>query len=201
VATRKFILTESQSNELQAAFRHCQNASTKIRYQTVRLYGTGKSVTAILDICDCSRRSLMEWSSAYQSAGIAALTDHRRGGNRAKLKPHEIERIQHLLNRYTPAQLLGKDQAVGHGRSGPESGAFWNVADLTNLVKREFKTVFKSKVSYYTLLAKCEMSYQRPSKQYKSHSTAKLMAFEEGLEKKAVGHRAGCPGHRDPCRG
>ena len=78
---------------------------------------------------------------------------------------------------------------------------YWTVADLATLIKREFKVVFKSKVSYDTLLAKCEMTYQRPAKQYQSHSTEKLMVFEEGLGKKAVGHRAGGAQYGDSCRG
>ena len=183
--SRTFILSDTQANELQAAFRQCRNADTKIRYQAVRLYGLGHPVCQILDTCDCSRRSLLVWVARYQREGIAALVDGRKGGNRAKLRPDQQERLQHLLHRYTPAQLLGT--------SGPPQqikDTYWTLPALARLLEQEFGVTYHSPTSYYSLLAACELSYQRPALQYKSHSPAKLMAFEEELEKKAAGHRA-----------
>ena len=193
--TRGFCLSEAEANELQAAFRHCRNPDTKIRYQAVRLYGLGHPVPQILDICGCNRRSLLQWSSAYREGGIAALVDQRTGGNRAKLKAHQIQRLHRILHQFTPAQLLGKDQCSGAGE-----GTFWSVADLASLVQREYGVLYQSSTSYYSLLAKCAMSYQRPAKLYKSHSAAKLMAFEESLEKKAGGRSAKCAPDGDPGR-
>ena len=83
---------------------------------------------------------------------------------------------------------------------GVGEGTFWSVADLASLVQREYGVLYQSSTSYYSLLAKCEMSYQRPAKLYKSHSAAKLMAFEESLEKKAGGRSAKCAPDGDPGR-
>ena len=63
-------------------------------------------------------------------------------------------------------------------------GQFWTIPDLATLLKRDYEVVYQSKTSYYTLLAKCGFSSQRPAKQYKSHSDFKVMDFEEALEKK-----------------
>ncbi len=149
-------------------------------------------VPQILDICGCSRRTLLQWSRTFRRGGIAALVDQRRGGNRAKLQPLEIERLQQILHKYTPAQLLGKELGNGpdSGGSGTGDGSFWRIADVAALVEREYGVLYQSPTSYYSLLAKCQMSYQRPAKVYKSHSAAKLMAFEEELEKKAGGRSA-----------
>lgn len=193
--TRGFCLSEAQASELESAFRHCRNPDTKIRYQAVRLYGMGHPVAQILDICSCSRRSLLQWSRAYREGGIAALVDHRKGGNRAKLGPQQREHLQQMLHQYTPAGLLGKDQC-----SGPGGGAFWNITDLSRLIERDFDVRYQSRTSYYSLLAKCQMSYQRPAKRYQSHSVAKLMAFEEGLEKKADRCSTKCARDSDPGR-
>ena len=181
MATRNFELNTSDVEELIAAFRTCRNGDTKIRYQAVRLYGQGYRVGEILSLCSCSRRSLLAWCRAYRLGGIAALVDHRKGGNRAKLNAHQIEQLRKQLHQYTPAQLLGRERC-----SGPGDGTFWSVADIATLVERDYGVVFESASSYYSLLAKCEMTYQRPAKQYKSHSAAKLMTFEEGLEKKTA---------------
>jgi transposase len=175
--TRTFHLNEAQLSELYAAYLHCQDAHTRTRYQAVRLYGGGYPLLQIQDICGCSRTSLMQWSRAYRERGLAALVDHRRGGNRAKLKPEQIEALQSQLHQYPPAQLLGRHNCVGEGQ-------FWSVAELAQLLQRDYGVLYQSQTSYRTLLGKCELSYQRPAKQYKSRSEAKLMDFEEQFEKK-----------------
>lgn len=181
MATRNFALTRGEIEELVVAFRTCRNGDTKIRYQAIRLYGQGYKVKEILAICNCCHRSLMDWCHAYRQGGIAALVDQRKGGNRAKLTTHQIEQLTRQLHQYTPAQLLGREQSTG-----PGDGAFWNVSDVAALLQRDYGVVFASNTSYYHLLARCDMTYQRPAKQYKSHSVAKLMVFEEGLEKKTA---------------
>ena len=177
MSTRAFCLTEEQANELHAAFLQCRNADTKTRYQAVRLYGIGYAVAKIKDICGCSTTSLMEWCRAYRQYDLSALVDHRLGGNRARLKPHQIETIMNQLHTYTPAQLLGRDHCSADGQ-------FWSIAELAKLLKRDYGVTYQSDTSYRTLLAKCDFSYQRPAKQYKSHSDVKVMDFEEDLEKK-----------------
>ena len=174
---RHFRLLPAEVAELQAAYLHCQNANTKIRFQAVRLYGTDYAVAQILDICACSRTRLMNWVAAYSQHGITALLDHRTGGNRAALKPEQIEAVKNQLHTYTPAQLLGKDAAQN-------DGLFWTVADIATLLERDYNVIYHSLTSYRSLMAKCGFSYQRPAKQYKSRSEAKIMEFEEMLEKK-----------------
>lgn len=173
---RAFHLTEAQACELQGAYHNCQDVQTRTRYQAVRLYGLGYATQEIETICGCSRSSLMEWCRSYQAAGVTGLVDQRVGGNRALLTPHQIERLQDLLDGYTPAQLLGTTACVG-------TGQFWTVGDLAQLLQREFAVSYKSATSLRELLAKCGLSYQRPAKQYKSRSALKVAEFEEQLEK------------------
>lgn len=172
---RSLRLTAAEACELQTAYQHCQDAKAKTRYQAVRLYGTGYAVAQISDICGCTPRNLSNWTRAYRQRGLTALLDHRLGGNRARLKPEQIEAVQNQLHRYSPAQLLGRDHYIGDGQ-------FWTAPDLARLLERDWDVVYESQTSYRTLLQKCGLSYQRPAKQYKSHSEAKLMDFEEALE-------------------
>jgi len=118
----------------------------------------------------------MEWVRAYRENGLPTLVDHRLGGNRAQLKPEQIEAIQNQMHRYQPVQLLGKDACLGEG-------LFWTTTDIATWLKRDYDIAFKSLTSYRSLLAKCGFSFQRPAKQYKSHSDIKVMEFEELLEK------------------
>jgi len=173
---RTFHITSEESGVLQCAFLHCQDVHTKTRYQAVRLYGLGYPVAQIIDICACSRPSLMQWCRAYRQGGLTALIDRRQGGNRARLSPRQMEAIQTQLHRYKPAQLLGRDACQGDGQ-------FWSVPELACLLKRDYAVVYQSDNSYRTLLAKCGFSYQKPAKQYKSRSQDNLMEFEELLEK------------------
>lgn len=175
--TRNFCLTDAEANALEVAYLHAQNPEAKIRFQAVRLYGMGYSVAQIQEICLCSLRSLLRWCHLYQTQGLTALLDHRQGGNRARLRPDQIEAAQNQLHTYTPVQLLGKSGCLGEGQ-------FWSVPDLARLVERDYGVVYDSPTSYRSLLLKCGMSYQRPTKQYKSHSAQNLQQFEELLEKK-----------------
>lgn len=177
MSKRIFRLTQEQANELHAAYMHCRNADTKTRYQAVRLYGLGYAVPQIKDICGCSTTSLMEWCRAYRQHDLSALLDHRKGGNHARLKPAQREAIHKQLHTYTPAQLLGNEKKTADGQ-------FWNIADLAVLLARDYGVVYQSPTSLRTLLHRCDLSYQRPAKQYKSHNEEKVMAFEETLEKK-----------------
>ena len=176
MAARHFQLTPEQSQALQTAYLHCQDADTKTRYQAVRLYGTGYAVVQIMDITGCSRTSLMDWCRLYRKDGLVGLVDHRVGGNSAKLSADQIEAVQQTLHRYTPAQRLGEDACCGNAQ-------FWTVAALKHLLQQEYGVVYHSLTSYYTLFQKCGFSSQRPTKQYKSRSEEKVAAFAQALEK------------------
>lgn len=177
--TRTFCLTEAEANALQVAYLHAQNVEAKIRFQAVRLYGLGYGVAQIQEICLCSLRSLLRWCHLYRTQGLTALLDGRQGGNRARLRPDQIEALSRQLHTYTPAQLLGKPACLGEGQ-------FWNVADLARLLQRDYGVVYDSLTSYRRLLADCGLSYQRPAKQYKSHSESNIQEFEQLLEKNSL---------------
>ena len=130
-----------------------------------------------MDVCGCGHTRLLEWARAYREGGLPALVDQRLGGNRAKLTPAQIQAVRQQLHTYTPAQLLGPDACVGDGQ-------FWTCADLATLLQRDSGVLYQSPASYWRLLERCDLSYQRPAKQYKSRSEAKVMEFEEALEKK-----------------
>lgn len=177
MAKRKIQLTCVQENELKAAYSQCQDGLTKIRYQAVQLYGSGYAVKEIEAITGCSRPSLMEWSRAYQRFGVTALIDQRRGGNRAKLSPIQMEQLQDQLESYTPRQLFGADGFAGDGQ-------FWTVPDLAKLVKEKYGITYQSRTSYRTLFYRCDFSRQRPGSHYRSRNELKVLEFEQQLEKK-----------------
>jgi len=176
MAKRKFKLSNEQEKELKAAYQQCQEGGTKIRYQAVRLYGSGYKVKEIEQITGCSRPSLMEWCRAYRQGGVEGLLDHRVGGNRAKLKPTQLEQIQQQLEGYTPRQLFGPETCT-------KEGQFWTVPDLVKLVKNKYGFSYQSQSSYRTLFERCGFSCQRPEAHYRSRNELKVLEFEQQLEK------------------
>ena len=173
---RQFKLNETEVKALQGAYHNSDDPLARIRFQAVRLYGQGDKVEEIERICGCSRPSLLEWCRDYRREGLAGLLDHRQGGNAAKLQPLQLEALQTLLHRYTPAQLFGQANCCG-------DGVFWTVSDLQRLVQELFGVLYSSRTSYRSLFAKCGLSQQRPGHYYKSRDERKVMAFEEDLEK------------------
>jgi transposase len=173
---RKFQLSAEQNNELQGAYQQCGDGAMKMRYQAVRLYGIGYAADEVIKITGCSRRRLLAWCRSYRAYGVAGLFDRRVGGNSAKLSGNEVELVQAKLHQYRPSQLLRSDEYRGNGE-------FWSVSDLAVWLERDFAVVYRSATSYRTLLKRCGLSRQRPAQQYKSRSEAKVMAFEEALEK------------------
>ena len=176
MAKRAFTLTDAQEASLQQAYLRTKDGPTRTRYQAVRLYGSGYSVAQIQEICGCSRTSLLDWCRLFRSHGIAALRDHRGGGNRAKLTPEQRETVRANLHQYTPRQLFGAASATADGQ-------FWTVPDLKRAVQEWFGVSWDSSTSYRTLLSDSGFSYQRTQKVFKSRNEREVLAFEEQLEK------------------
>jgi len=173
---RTFKLNATEIAALQGAYANCADGATRTRYQAVRLYGISYAVEEILLICGCSLRSLLEWCQRYRHEGLSGLCDHRAGGNRTRLLALEVEALGQLLHRYTPAQLLGAEHRHG-------DGTHWTLPDLQQVVEQRYGVRYKSLTSYRTLLARCDFSYQRATKQYKSRNEFSVIDFEEALEK------------------
>ncbi len=176
MAKRKFALTETERKELLQAYRVCQDAATRTRYQAVRLYGEGYPEAEIEQITGCSRTSLMEWCRAYREDHSQGLVDKRAGGNRAKLSQLQIEELQQMLHQYTPKERLGR-------KASPAAGQYWSVEDLVLVVRERYGIEYQSRTSYSSLLRLCGFSYQKTEKIFKSRSQIKVADFEEQLEK------------------
>ena len=175
MAKRKFILTKAEQKELLQAYRLCKDATTRTRYQAVRLYGEGYPEAEIEQITGCSRSSLMEWCRAYREDRSQGLVEKRVGGTRAKLSKLQLEELQQTLHQYTPQERLGPASSA--------AGQYWSVEDLVQVVRERYGVEYQSRTSYIQLLRQCGFSYQKTEKVFKSRSETKVADFEEQLEK------------------
>jgi len=176
MSKRRFILSEAERNNLLHSFSISKDASARIRYQAVRLYGEGYDADEVISITGCSRSSLQNWCRAYREDPSQGLVDKRRGGNRAKLSQLQIEEVQEILHQYTPKERLGLNTRTS-------TGQYWTIEDLATLVLEKYGVHYKSRTSYINLLRQCGFSYQKTEKVFKSHSAQKVADFEEYLEK------------------
>lgn len=173
---RTFTLSDAAASSLLAAYHASRNGAHRTRLQAVRLYGIGYSVPQISEITGCARSSLMEWCAAYRARGIAALGDHRRGGNSAKLTGAQITELSSKLRQYTPRSLFGPQAATSDGQA-------WTLDDLRRAVQEWYGVSYASATSYYALFARCGFSYHRPAQVFKSRNEAAVAEFEAQLEK------------------
>ena len=173
---RRFKLTEVESRALEQAQDRTKDGPTRIRFLAVRLYGTGYPMEEVVKIAGYTRSSVMHWSKSYRANGIDGLRDKRVGGNRAKLKRHQLKELRERLRSYTPAEMFGKEASSPDGR-------FWTSHDLARGLREWYGVTHRSHVSYVKTLTRCGLSYQRPAKVYKSRSEAKVVEFESQLEK------------------
>ena len=177
MAKREFTLTNVEVQALRAAYAACPDGAERTRLQAVRLYGTGRPVAEIMDITQCSRRSLARWCQEYRRAGQASLTDQRKGGNRALLSAAQTAELHDKLHQYTPQALFGD----AHQSAG--AGGYWSVADLRRAVEQWTGVVYQSTASYRELFKRCGFSYQRTERQYRSRKEVDVVAFQEQVEK------------------
>jgi transposase len=176
MAKRKFILTEQERNQLLQAYTLCKDATTRTRYQAVRLYGEGYIEEEIERITGCSRTSLMEWCRAFRADPAQGLIDKRAGGNSAKLNKMQVEELYQRLHQYTPRELFGPGASSADGQ-------FWTVLDLAHAIKKCYGIEYRSRSSYTCLFERLEFSFQKTEKVFKPRNQLKVADFEEQLEK------------------
>ncbi len=173
---RTVTLNNQAERAREAAYQATKNGAERTRLQAVRLYGQGYKVEQIQTICGVARSSLMDWCRAYRRDGIAALSDHRAGGNSAKLSSEQVADLSNKLRLYTPRSLFGPDSATPDGRG-------WTVSDRKRAVAFWYAVTYPSPTSSSTLLARCQFSHQQPATTYKSRRESAVVAFEAVLEK------------------
>lgn len=177
MAKRQFQLNDEQRQKLMRAYENCGDGPTRTRLQAVRLYGSGRTVQDIQEICGTPRRSLLRWCRHYQAEGIEGLLDKREGNNRSFLNSEQVEEIKRKLHLYRPVDVLGAANVE------TANGLHWTVPDLKKVLQQWHGIRYKQDKSYRDLFKRCGFSYQRTGRIFRSRSEEKVAEFEEQLEK------------------
>ena len=178
MAKRKFELTQEEENQIRRAEMQSRDKHEHQRLQAIRLYGTGTITSDVLNVTNCSQRSIQRWIGQYREKGVEGLQSGWTGQNAAKLSQEQRDEIKQRLHSLSPAEALSPDVRV-------EQGVFWTVSDLQIAVYQWYDVVYKSDESYRSLLHECGFSYQRTEAVYRSRPNEQEIAdFEADLEKK-----------------
>lgn len=180
MAKRTFHLSEEETRIFRQREAVSRDTAEMKRLQAVRLYGSSRAVSDIIDVTGCTEGSLRRWVGQYREQGLAGLrTDYsRRSQNSSKLTEAQCADLQQRLHHYRPDHVLAPEVRI-------ERGQFWTVSDLAIAVEQWYGVIYEDRGSYRNLLHRCGFSYQKVERVYKSRpSEAEVAEFEAELEKK-----------------
>lgn len=178
MANRQFHLTENEIGALQQAEQHTRDARELRHFQGVRLYGSGTPLQMILNLLGCGESTLREWVSKYQKSGIAGLRNGWKGKNANKLTDAQRADLRQRLHTSRPDEVLPPAERI-------DTGPFWTVNDLRQVVQRAYGVTYKDTGSLRQLFRRCGFSYHKVEAVYKSRPSQVAVAdFEAELEKK-----------------
>ncbi len=175
---REFGLNEAE----QAAIQQREGATSDVRelkrLQAVRLYGSGQTMNAVVNVVGSSARTIQRWVADYQERGIAGLKPRWQGANAKKLSDGQRAEMVERIQQYQPEQVLSGEVRLSQGQ-------FWTVSDVQVAVKAWYGVAYRTNDSCRALLYEAGLSYQRVEGVYRSKpSQAEVAHFEETLEKK-----------------
>jgi transposase len=174
MAKRRFELSEEEIGRFREREQQSRDRYEIKRLQAVRLYGSGMSITAILNIVvGTSESSIRQWAQHYREEGLEGLGSKWQGKNAQKLSDAQRMELRERLQQKSPEAR------------GMSAGQFWTVSDLEVAVQQWYGVSYRSPRSYVTLLHACGFTYQRAEKVYRSRASEHEIAdFEAELEKK-----------------
>lgn len=173
MAKRQFELSESEIQQFRQAECQTRDVHELKRLQAVRLYGSGVSLSEIVNLVSCGESSVRQWAQHYRHTGLNALRSHWQGANANKLTREQRVDLRQRLQDYRPVDLH-------HSQ-----GQFWTVSALRVAVQQWYGVRYQSADSYLHLLHACGFSYQRAERVYRSRPNVQTVNdFEAELEKK-----------------
>ncbi len=158
---REFGLSEAE----QAAIQQREAATSDVRelkrLQAVRLYGSGQTMNAVVNVVGSSSRTIQRWVADYQERGIAGLKPRWQGANAKKLSDGQRAEMVQRIQQYQPDQVLSGEIRLSQGQ-------YWTVSDLRLAIQAWYGVTYQKADTYQTLLHQCGFSYQRAARVYRS---------------------------------
>src|SRR3954469_12367684 len=106
---REFKLSEAEQGSMQQREGETTDVRELRRLQAVRLYGSGQTMSAVVNVVGSSCRTIQRWVQAYQERGMAGLKPSWQGANAKKLSDEQRAAIVQRLQQYQPDHLLSSE--------------------------------------------------------------------------------------------
>lgn len=180
MAKRQFHLNDNQIQELKHHEQQSKRPAELKRLQAVRLYGTGRALSDIVDIVGCGESSVRIWAMQYGQGGVSRLLANyeQSSQNARKLTQAQEHDLRKKLKQYRPMDVMAEESCHGNGE-------FWTVEDVKQMVTHWYGVTYQDASSYRNVLRRCGFSYQKVEQVYKSRPSQVVVAdFEADLEKK-----------------
>ena len=180
MAKRQFELNDEQVKELKRYEQQSKRTMELKRLQAVRLYGSGRALSDIVEVVGCGESSVRIWAMQYRAAGVESLLAkyEQSSQNARKLRVEQEQDLCQKLKQYRPMDVMPREVCRGMGE-------FWTVDELKTMVTQWYGVTYRDVSSYRHLLQRCGFSYQKAEQVYKSRpSQVDVANFEAELEKK-----------------
>ncbi len=149
MAKRVFQIPPAEEQVIQQILDVCTDDPTCNRLQAILWYARGKTPAEITASLGCSRSSIMSWCQAYRMAGVNGLMNRRLGGNNARLNPAQLDELSKRIQASKPREVFKT-------RTATPEGEIWTIQDLYRAIRMWYGVVYRSRSSYYKLLALVE---------------------------------------------
>lgn len=165
---------QSQIDKLKTFLKTTKQPNERDRARAILKLIEGKKRKDVADFFDIHIKTLDEWQQAFKKQGLNGLRTEPQIGNNYKLSQTQKEEVKAMINKNTPTELKLK-------------GQFWTVDLLKKFVKKQYKVIYKSEVSYHHLFKFCGFSYHKPDKVNKRQNPHMRKRFEDVLKKSSNG--------------
>ena len=180
MAKRQFELNDEQVKELKRYEQQSKRTMELKRLQAVRLYGSGRTLSDIVEVVGCGESSVRIWAMQYSESGVFGLLANyeKSSQNARKLTYKQEYDLREKLRQYRPMDVMAQEMCHG-------SGEFWTVEDVKHMIAEWYDVSYQDVSSYRNVLHRCGFSYQKAEQVYKSRpSQVDVANFEADLEKK-----------------
>jgi transposase len=163
-----------QIDKLKIFLKTTKQPNERDRARAILKLIAGRKRKEVANFFDIHIKTLDKWQGTFKEQGIDGLRTESQIGNNYKLSQAKKEEIKTAINKNAPEELKLK-------------GKFWTVDLLKKFVKKQYKVVYKSEISYHNLFKFCGFSYHKPNKVNKRQNPHMRQRFEDVLKKSSNG--------------
>jgi putative transposase len=160
---------EVQIEALKSAERQEPNKSNAKRIMTVRLLMEGYTIPQVMQIVNCSKKTVYNCQNRYASEGISGLSSKPKSGREKKLTPEQERKLYETIKTKLPNEV------------GFAPFVNWTSMLAVQWVKQNYDVTFSDR-GMRNLFERIGLSYTRPTYTLKKADPEKQASFINEFE-------------------